>query len=182
MNDDNVLLFALLVIAVIVGFILLGSKAREARAKLREERDAKLTSIRSNAPDYIWRARIDFERQYEAGGGSGTFGQDKSPLVCFGYRVGTINGLPEDMRRTILEYALAADYDATLPFLPESYRREWGEPLGGKRFKRIYTHLTSMADLRDGRRNMAVAVSHWRSDAAWFRSSQRHVVEKYRAV
>ena len=105
-----------------------------------------------------------------------------SPLVCFGYRVGVTNGRVESERRAILEYAIAADYDTTLPFLPASYRQEWGSPFSVTRFNRIYQHLTSMADLRDGRKNFEVAVSHWRGDASWFHAKQGPRVEKYRAV
>ena len=110
------------------------------------------------------------------------FGQEMSPLVCFGYRVGKTAGRTESERRTILEYAIAADYDMTLPFLPAAYRNDWGGPLSVRRFDRIYQHLNNMADLRDGRRNLEAAVSHWRADASWFHSQQRPRVEKYRAI
>jgi hypothetical protein len=103
-----------------------------------------------------------------------------SPLVCFGYRVGKTNGRSETERRAILDYAIAADLDATLPFLPKSYRLEWGGPLSAARFNRILHHLNNMADLRDGRRNFDAAVSHWRNDASWFQRQQRSLVEKYR--
>ena len=59
------------------------------------------------------------------------------------------------------------------------YKRQ---PLSMTRFNRIYTHLKSMADLRDGRRNFEVAVSHWRADASWFHLHQIQLVEKFRAV
>ena len=110
------------------------------------------------------------------------FGQEMSPLVCFGYRVGKTKGRTEVERRAILEYAVAADYDTTLPFLPPSYRNDWGGPLSVARFNRIYQHLSNMADLRDNRRNFEVAVSHWRADASWFNMQQRPRVEKYRAI
>ena len=102
---------------------------REAElAKLKAERDDLLKSIRTRAPDFILNARLDFEREYRASGGDGVFGQEMSPLVCFGYRVGKTNGRSETERRAILDYAIAADLDATLPFLPKSYRLEWGVP------------------------------------------------------
>ena len=110
------------------------------------------------------------------------FGQEMSPLVCFGYRVGKTKGRTEVERRAILEYAVAADYDTTLSFLPASYRNDWGGPLSVARFNRIYQHLSNMADLRDNRRNFEVAVSHWRADASWFNMQQRPRVEKYRAI
>jgi hypothetical protein len=152
------------------------------RTRLQAERDNLLKSIRAGAPDFILRARIDFEREYRSSGGEGLFGQEMSPLVCFGYRVGRTNGRTETERRAILEYAVASDFDATLPFLPATYRDDWGRPLSIVRFNRIHQHLNSMADLRDGRPNYAVAVSHWRADASWFQIQQGPRVDKYRGL
>lgn len=156
---------------------------REAeRARLRGERDEFLRTIRSRAPDFILRARLDFEREYRSSGGESVFGQKMSPLVCFGYRVGVTNGRTETERRAILEYAVAADHAATLPFLPASYRGDWGSPLSVAWFDRIYQHLNNIADLRDGRRNFEVAVSHWRADVSWFHLQPRLRVERYRGL
>jgi hypothetical protein len=196
--DDATLVTLLLLAALLLLWLLvLGPKAKESReerrrldaedrarreaerARLRDERDALLKSIRAGAPDFILKARLEFEREYRSKGGEGMFGQEMSPLVCFGYRVGKTAGRTETERRAILEYALAADYDATLPFLPASYREDWGSPLSVTRFNRIYEHLNNTADLRDGRRNFEVAVSHWRADASWFQMQQRPRVEKY---
>ena len=178
MDDATLVILLLLAGLLFVWLIVLGPKAKEARAerqrleaeeragleaeraRLRDERDALLKSIRAGAPDFILKARLEFEREYHSKGGEGMFGQEMSPLVCFGYRVGKTAGRTETERRAILEYALAADYDATLPFLPASYREDWGSPLSVTRFNRIYQHLNNMADLRDGRRNFEVAVSH----------------------
>lgn len=200
MNDSSVLILFLLVVLALLWFFVWGPQAsvareererREAeerarseaeRARLEVEREALLKSIRTGAPDFIMKARLEFEREYRSKGGEGMFGQEMSPLVCFGYRVGKTAGRTEDERRTILEYAIAADYNTTLPFLSASYRSDWGGPLSVTRFNRIYQHLNNMADLRDGRRNFEVAVSHWRNDASWFHSQQRPRVEKYRAI
>lgn len=200
MDDATLVILLLLGALLLLWLLVLGPKAKEAReerqrldaeararrgaerARLRDERDALLKSIRSSAPDFILKARLEFEREYRSKGGEGMFGQEMSPLVCFGYRVGKTAGRTETERRVILEYALAADYDATLPFLPASYREDWGSPLSVTRFNRIYQHLNNMADLRDGRRNFEVAVSHWRADASWFQLQQRPRVEKYRAL
>ncbi len=152
------------------------------RSKLQAERDSFLRSTRMAAPDFILNARLDFEREYRASGGEGIFGHEMSPLVCFGYRVGRTNGRNETERRAILAYAIVADLDVTLPFLPVAYRREWGGPLSSTRFNRILHHLDNMADLREGRRSFEVAVSHWRADASWFRTQQRPLVEKYRGT
>ena len=211
MNDGSTLILFLLVALALLWFFVGGPQAKEAReerarlaaesraekerreakerarreaerVRLQTERDDLLKSIRSGAPDFILKARLEFEREYRSKGGEGMFGQEMSPLVCFGYRVGKTNGRTEAERRAILEYAVAADYDATLPFLPASYRDDWGSPLSIARFNRIYQHLNNMADLRDGRRNFEVAVSHWRADASWFHTQQRHRVEKYHAI
>ena len=200
MNDSVLWIVLLLIAAIILWFLVLLPKLKRARAererraaeeaerlaaeraRLNAEREDVLKKIRGKAPDFILKARLEFEREYRAGGGEGFFGQEMSPLVGFGYRVGTTNGRTEAERRAILEYAVAADLDATLPFLPKPYRDEWGAPLSLTRFNRIYTHLNSMADLRDGRRNFEVAVSHWRADASWFHSHQIQLVEKFRAV
>jgi hypothetical protein len=198
MGDGGLLVLLLLVAILLLWMLVWGPKAKAAReererlaaeararreaelAKLKAERDDLLKSIRSRAPDFILNARLDFEREYRASGGDGVFGQEMSPLVCFGYRVGKTNGRSETERRAILDYAIAADLDATLPFLPKGYRLEWGGPLSAARFDRILHHLNNMADLRDGRRNFDVAVSHWRNDASWFQRQQRSLVEKYR--
>ena len=200
MNDGSVLILFLLIALALLWFFVWGPKASEARAErerreaeesarreaeralLKAEREALLKSIRTGAPDFIMKARLEFEREYRSKGGEGMFGQEMSPLVCFGYRVGKTAGRTEAERRAILEYAVAADYDTTLPFLPASYRSDWGGPLSVTRFNRIYQHLNNMADLRDSRRNFEVAVSHWRADASWFHSQQRPRVEKYRAI
>ena len=151
MGDGGLLLLLLLVAILLLWMLVWGPKAKAAReererlaaeararreaelAKLKAERDDLLKSIRTRAPDFILNARLDFEREYRASGGDGVFGQEMSPLVCFGYRVGKTNGRSETERRAILDYAIAADLDATLPFLPKSYRLEWGEPLSAAR-------------------------------------------------
>ena len=189
-----------LVVLLLVWFLYLGPKAQEARvereriaaadrerraaevASLRVERDGVLKSIRLDAPGFILDARIDFEREYRNSGGEGSFGQEMSPLVCFGYRVGKTNGRTEAERHQILKYAIAADLDVTLKFLPATYRSEWGEPLSRTRLNRIYQHLNNLADLRDGRRNYEIAVSQWRADARWFHMQQLPLVEKFGAI
>lgn len=200
MNDGSILILFLLVALALLWFFVWGPQATEARvekerrdaekrarreaerAKLLDERENLLKSIRRSAPDFILKARLEFQREYRSKGGEGMFGQEMSPLVCFGYRVGKTKGRTEVERRAILEYAVAADYNTTLPFLPASYRNDWGGPLSVARFNRIYQHLSNMADLRDNRRNFEVAVSHWRADASWFNMQQRPRVEKYRAI
>jgi hypothetical protein len=109
-------------------------------------------------PGFILKARNDFEQEYRSKGSMTLFGQEMSPLLCFGYRVGTARGRGEADRRAILTYCLAVDFDATLNFLPSDYLAEWGAPMSIQRFTRIYNHLTSRADIQDGRANLALAV------------------------
>ena len=85
-------------------------------------------------------------------------------------------------RQAILKYAIVANFDSMLSFLPADYLSDWGSPLSLNRFNRIYHHLTSMADLRDGRRNFEVAVSDWRNDANWFKTDHKELVYKYRMI
>jgi hypothetical protein len=200
MNDDAILILLLLITAIVLWLLVFGPKVKQARAererraaaeaerraaeraRLKAEREVLLKKIRGNAPDFILRARLEFEREYRAVGGEGSFGQEMSPLVCFGYHVGKTIGRIETERHSILEYAVAADLDTALPFLPESYRSQWGAPLSIIRFNRIYTHLNNNADRQGNQRNLDVAVSQWRADAAWFHSNQLLLVEKFTEI
>ena len=200
MNDKSTLIIFLLIAIAALWFFFLAPRAKEARAerekreaeerkrreidreKLKAEREKLLKKIKKNAPDFILNSQLEFEREYRAKGNTGSFGQDMSPLACFGYRVGKTNGRTETERHAILEYAVAADLNASLAFLPASYRNDWGGPMSIARFNRIYHHINSMADLRNGRRNFEVAVSHWRSDAVWFHAQQHPLVEKFREI
>ena len=150
--------------------------------KLTAEKSDLLKSIRSNVPGFILDARLEFEREYRAGKSVTSFGQEMSPLVCFGYRVGKTKGRSQVERRLILKHSIAADLDLSLSFFPKEYRNEWGEPLTITRFNRIYQHLLSMADLRDNRRNFEVAVRHWREDAAWFHQENATFVNKFKYI
>lgn len=211
MNDSSALLFLLIAALALLWFFVWGPQAKQVRvererhtakaraakerldaetrarreaerSRLEAEREALLKKIRTSAPDFILKARLEFEREYKSKGGEGIFGQEMSPLVCFGYRVGKTAGRTENERHSILEYAMAADYDTTLPFLPASYRNDWGTPLSATRFNRIHQHLKNMADLRDGRRNFEFAVTHWRADASWLHKEQRSRVDRYHGM
>jgi len=99
----------------------LAAKARTRReaqlAKPKAEREELMRAIRSRAPGFILDAHREFEREYRARGGAGMLGHETSSLVCFGCRVGMLTA----DRSAILGYAFAADFDATLSFLPASY-------------------------------------------------------------
>lgn len=149
---------------------------------LAKDRDATLSSFRSEIPPFILKEKLAFERQYSANPSKAFFGQEMSPLVCFGYRVGRTNGRPAHERHAILKYALAADLDKALPFLPSRYRQDWGQPLTTARYVRMLDHLNGMADLRDRRANFEAAVDDWRLDASWLRTELYPIVIKYRYV
>lgn len=200
MENDVAPLVVVLVLALLVWFLLLSPSARAARtkrrlraieerkrieaerAKLTAERDEFLNSVRANAPTFIREARRNFELEYGASGGRRSFGQEMSPLVCFGYLVGKTSGRTENERHEVLKYAVVADLDATLPFLPAQYRTDWGSPLSITRLDRIHHHLSNMADLCDGRRGLELAVSQWRDDAVWLQTHGRGVVERYHGI
>lgn len=200
MENGTLIIVFLLVALFLIWFFVWEPQAREARAerkrlaeeervrleakreKLKSERDDLLRSERLGAPGFIIRESLDFEREYRSSGGDGSYGQEMSPLTCFGYRVGKTNGRVKTERQAILRFAIIADLDTTLSFLPASYRKEWGSPLSTTRLNRIYNHLKSMADLRDGRRNFEVAVSDWRNDANWFKTDHKELVDRFRMV
>ena len=159
MENGTLLIVFLLIALFLIWFFVWEPQAREARAerkrlaeeervrleakreKLKSERDDLLRSERLGAPGFIIRESLDFEREYRSKGGDGSYGQEMSPLTCFGYRVGKTNGRVKTERQAILRFAIIADLDTTLSFLPASYRKEWGSPLSTTRLNRIYNHL-----------------------------------------
>jgi hypothetical protein len=153
----------------------LSTVPRESKNRISDEKDnfekkrlGEIQRVRKNVPGFIPQSIIDFERENKPALQSANFeGQEISPLACFGYRVGKINGRPENQRRAILEYAFFAGIPS---FFPRPYASNWGEPATLKRFQRIIDHLVMLADQRDGRRNYEVAIEHWRGDAWWFKS------------
>lgn len=156
----------------------LNAAAEKREKKSKEDKDQLLQKIRSTAPDFILKAKLEFEREFRSQTDQSFFGQEMSPLTCFGYRVGKTNGRPESERQAILRYAIVADLDVSLPFLPSNYRQEWGEPLSETRITRICSHLNGMADLRSSRSNFEFAISQWRKDAVWIRTEQLGMTKK----
>ena len=143
----------------------------------QDELNEYLTSIRINKPGYILKAQIEFERDYKSTENlSDFFGVDRSPLSCFGYVVGKTKGRSAKDRKDILEYSLCAQIP---DYFPKDYINDWGDPFTLKRYNKIISHLTALADLRENRKNLEVAVSHWRTDAAWFAKSFHEKVRKY---
>ena len=143
----------------------------------QDELNEYLTSIRINKPGYILKAQIEFERDYKSTENlSDFFGVDRSPLSCFGYVVGKTRGRSAEDRKDILEYSLCAQIP---DYFPKDYINDWGNPFTLKRYNKIISHLTALADLRENRKNLEVAVSHWRTDAAWFAKSFHEKVRKY---
>ena len=122
--DNNVLILILLIIVcLVIWFVFLSPQAQEKKAEqtridaelqtkreaernqLKKEREDYVKSVRENKPNFILQARIEFEREYKAsGGGTSFFGQEKSPLACFGYVVGKTKGRKPAERKQIIEY------------------------------------------------------------------------------
>jgi flagellar biosynthesis GTPase FlhF len=154
----------------------------EREKKITKQNDQLLRKIRSTAPDFILKAKLEFEREFKSQTDQSFFGQDMSPLTCFGYRVGKTNGRPENERQAILRYAIVADLDISLPFLPIEYRQEWGSPLSETRVSRICNHLKAMADLRSTRSNFEFAIAQWRKDAVWVQAEYRSIMDQFKSV
>ena len=143
----------------------------------QDELNEYLTSIRINKPGYILKAQIEFERDFKSTENlSDFFGVDRSPLSCFGYVVGKTKGRTAEDRKNILEYALCAQIP---DYFPKNYINDWGDPFTLKRFNKIISHLTALADLRENRKNLEVAVLHWRTDAEWFSKTFHKKVRKF---
>ena len=143
----------------------------------QDELNEYLASIRINKPGYILKAQIEFERDYKSTENlSDFFGVDRSPLSCFGYVVGKTKGRTAEDRKIILEYALCAQIP---DYFPKNYINDWGNPFTFKRFNKIVSHLTALADLRENRKNLEVAVMHWRTDAEWFSKRFHEKIRKF---
>lgn len=188
MSDNSVLFFVIILIVAAIWWYLKQQESgdgdpqpgpspsrRPSAPKVpkpnTDQQDEYLDELKKNKPGYILQAQIEFEREYRAAGGSSSFfGQEKSPLACYGYAVGKTNGRPVADRRDIIEFTLSAELPS---IFPESYRIEWGAPMSTRRMKKIINHLSSLADLRSGRKNFEVAVQHWREDASWTHTTLR---------
>jgi len=147
------------------------------KKKKQDELNEYLSSVRISKPGFILKAQIEFEREYKSTKNlSDFFGVDRSPLSCFGYVVGKTKGRSPKDRKIILEYSLCA----VIPnFFPKNYSNDWGDPFTLKRFNKIISHLTALADLRENRKSLEVAVGHWRTDAEWFSKSFHEKVRKF---
>jgi len=188
MSDNSVLFFVIILIVAAIWWYLKQQESgdgdpqpgqspsrRPSAPKVSkpntDQQDVYLDELKKNKPGYILQAQIEFEREYRAAGGSSSFfGQEKSPLACYGYAVGKTNGRPVTERREIIEFTLSAELPS---IFPDSYRRDWGEPMSAHRMNKIINHLSSLADLRSGRKNFEVAVQHWRDDASWTHTTLR---------
>lgn len=93
-----------------------------------------------------------------------------SILKRYGYRVSRRDYISPWLRQQILMYALVADIDADLPFVDESYRKQWGPPLSMARYSRIRRHLLGLMRDRRQRYRHEWALSQWAIDEEWFRT------------
>ena len=62
--------------------------AKKREKKSIEDKEQLLRKIRSTAPDFILKAKLEFEREFRSQTDQSFFGQEMSPLTCFGYWVG----------------------------------------------------------------------------------------------
>jgi len=92
---------------------------------------------------------------------------EQSPLSVMGYRAG-VSGLEEDSRRQILRSA----FEQPLPFVESpAYMEGWGKPSSADRLKRIAQHLANVIESHSNLTNHHVAVSDWRNDLEWLKST-----------
>ena len=100
-----------------------------------------------------------------------------SILKRYGYRVSRRDYISPWLRQQILLYALIADIDADLPFVDESYRKQWGPPLSMARYSRIRRHLLGLMKDRHQRYRHEWALSQWALDEEWFRTCWLPIVK-----
>ena len=100
-----------------------------------------------------------------------------SILKRYGYRVSRRDYISPWLRQQILLYALIADIDVDLPFVDESYRKQWGPPLSMARYSRIRRHLLGLMRDRHQRYRHEWALSQWALDEEWFRTCWLPIVK-----
>ena len=155
--------------------------ARIAKKKRDEEQRKHLSPMRQSEldkplPQHMRSALSQITA--EASANSTRFKwHELSPLACFGYRVGKTNGLPEKTRREIIYYT----WYAKIPgIIPTEYAAQWGMPGTYKRYSKICSHLTMLAEQRQGRPNFEVAIKHWKADLNWFTGKHAELAANYR--
>lgn len=89
-------------------------------------------------------------------------GPRRGLLSALTYRVG-ISGLPEDIRRRILDYVFA---DTLPPVHSQAYMLGWGEPGTPARLQKLAECIAAFTRnaKRQGRRSFAEAIRHWEGD------------------
>ena len=89
-------------------------------------------------------------------------GPRRGLLSVLNYRVG-ISGVPEDVRRRILDYVFA---NALPPVHSQAYMLGWGEPGTPVRLQKLAECVAAFTRnaKRQGKRSLAEAIRHWEGD------------------
>ncbi|WP_372995742.1 hypothetical protein [Marinobacter sp.] len=179
MEFEDLLLLVVLTIAAyvyIVAQIEKKKRAREYVEKHAELQARRYREMQKSLPKHMQRALSQFETEYQQNPGAFKSLHEFSPLACFGYKVGKTNGLPDQQRREIIYFTWYAEIPSVVP---SQYAREWGEPGTSKRFSKIRSHLSMLANQRRTRKGYEVAVSHWDSDVKWFSGNYSDLAYQY---
>ena len=179
MEFEDLLLLVILIIAAyiwIVSQIEKKKREREYAEKHAELQARRSREMQKPLPKHMQRALSQFEAEYQQNPGAFKSMHEFSPLACFGYKVGKTNGLPEHLRREIICFTWYAEIPSVVP---RQYAQEWGEPGTSKRFSKIRSHLSMLANQRRSRKGYEVAVSHWDSDVNWLRENHSDLAYQY---
>lgn len=179
MEFEDILLLAILVVAAYIWIITQIKKKKKGRfyaEKNAELQEKRLREMQKPLPKHMQRALSQSKAEYQENPGTFESMHEFSPLACFGYKVGKTNGLPERLRREIIYFTWYAEIPSIVPL---QYALEWGEPGTSKRFSKIQSHLSMLANQRRSRRGYEVAVSHWDSDVNWFRENHSDLAYEY---
>jgi len=179
MEFEDLLLLVILIIAAYIYIVSQNEKTKRAREYA--EKHAELQARRSKEmqkplPKYMQRALSQFEAEYQRNPGAFKSMHEFSPLACFGYKVGKTNGLPGQLRHEIIYFTWYAEIPS---IVPSQYAREWGDPGTSKRFSKIRSHLSMLANQRRSRKGYEVAVSHWDSDVKWLTENYSDLAFQY---
>jgi len=167
MNDDWWLLVIIAIAATI--FWNLHKNHQQYLAEKKVVDDEREKALARPAPPEIQRSIREFR--------AGTFeGEEASPLAYVGYRVGITKGLPVSDRHIRLDYCYYMELPEGLPAKYDS----WGKPATWRRFERMHSHLTMLANQRRPLNNYRHAVEHWDLDRNWFKAEFEPTAQRYR--
>lgn len=95
---------------------------------------------------------------------------DEGILAMMGYRVGKHNGVPEKMRRAILERVVSGPLP---PIANLALLQEWGDDNSEKRLARIATRICFFVvkNASFNSENYDQALTEWRNDMDWLKEA-----------